>query len=73
MMSIYITNTKEYWDGLLADAGAAAAQITAKLDLVRSYMKGTFDIDIDQLRATILRRQEEVTGGKVDLTSLAIN
>ena len=74
MMSIYVTNPQEYWDGLLADAGTAGATlIKAKLDLVRSYMKGTFDIDFDQLRATILRRQDEVTGGQVDLTSLAIN
>jgi substrate import-associated zinc metallohydrolase lipoprotein len=74
MMSIYVTNPQEYWDGLLVEAGAAGATlIKAKLDLVKSYMKVTFDIDLDQLRATILRRQEDVKAGQVDLTSLAIN
>ena len=73
MMSIYVTNTQEQWDSWMADAGDAASLITAKLDLVRSYMLGTYDINIDQLRATILRRQDEVSVGQVDLTSLTIN
>ena len=47
--------------------------IKAKVDIVRSYMKNNFDIDIDQLRATILRRQREVMAGEVDLNSLEIN
>ncbi|MBQ5486728.1 MAG: putative zinc-binding metallopeptidase [Bacteroidales bacterium] len=73
MLSIYVTNTQEQWDSWMADAGDAASLITAKLDLVKSYMLGTYDINIDQLRATILRRQDEVTAGQVDLTSLTIN
>ncbi len=73
MMSIYVTNTQEQWDSWMADAGDAAYLITAKLDLVKSYMLGTYDINIDQLRATILRRQDEVAAGQVDLTSLTIN
>ena len=47
--------------------------IMAKMELVRKYMKETFDIDIDQLRAAVLRRQADVIAGKVDLTSLEIN
>ena len=50
-----------------------AELIKAKVDIVRSYMKNNFDIDIDQLRATILRRQKEVMAGEVDLNSLEIN
>lgn len=73
MLSIYVTNTQEQWDSWMTDAGDAASLITAKLDLVKSYMLGTFDINIDQLRATILRRQDEVAAGQVDLTSLTIN
>ena len=46
--------------------------IMAKVDLVRTYMSNNFDIDIDQLRATILRRQKEVMAGDVDLMSLEI-
>ena len=73
MLSIYVTNTQEQWDSWMSDAGAAASLITAKLDLVKSYMLSTYDINIDQLRATILRRQDEVAAGQVDLTSLTIN
>ena len=46
--------------------------IKAKVDIVRNYMKNNFDIDIDQLRATVLRRQAEVIAGEVDLESLEI-
>ena len=47
--------------------------ILAKIDLVRKYFMDNFDIDIDDLRAAVLRRQADVIEGKVDLTSLEIN
>ena len=49
-----------------------ASYIQAKADLVKKYMLETFGIDLDTLRAAVLRRQGEVVAGKVDLTSLAI-
>ena len=73
MMSEYITNSAETWDGWITAAGDGAGKILAKLDIVRSYMKQGFDIDIDELRATILRRQDEVMAGRVDLTSVEVN
>jgi substrate import-associated zinc metallohydrolase lipoprotein len=47
--------------------------ILAKLAQVRKYMADTFNIDIDQLRAAVLRRQADVVAGDVDLTSLDVN
>jgi substrate import-associated zinc metallohydrolase lipoprotein len=47
--------------------------IIAKINIVKTYMKNTFNIDLDALRAAVLRRQEEVVAGTVDLTSLEIN
>jgi len=47
--------------------------ILSKIALVRKYMADTFNIDIDQLRAAVLRRQGEVVAGHVDLTSLEID
>jgi substrate import-associated zinc metallohydrolase lipoprotein len=47
--------------------------ILAKIDLVRKYFMDNFDIDIDELRDAVLRRQKDVIEGKVDLTSLEIN
>lgn len=74
MLSIYVTNTQEYWDAQLKAAGSAGAKsINAKLDIVRLYMKSSWNIDIDQLRSTILRRQADVVAGKVDLTDITIN
>ena len=46
--------------------------IEAKIAQVRKYMADTFNIDIDQLRAAVLRRQGEVMAGEVDLTSLEV-
>ena len=48
-------------------------RILAKIAQVRKYMADTFNIDIDALRAAVLRRQEDVISGKVDLTSLEVN
>ena len=72
MLSTYITNSKEQWDDWMTQAGRGAEKIQAKLDIVRSYMMDSFNIDIDVLRNTILRRQDEVMAGRVDLTSVAV-
>ena len=35
-------------------------------------MKDSFNIDLDQLRATVLRRQKDVFDGQVDLHSVKL-
>ena len=72
MLSTYITNPASQWDAWMAQAGSGAEKIESKLDIVRSYMMNSFNIDIDVLRSTILRRQDEVVAGRVDLTSVAV-
>lgn len=73
MMSIYITNDEATWDGLMAEAGEeSAALIQQKLDIVKNYMSTSFNIDLDELRSVVLRRQEEVFSGKVDLEDLTV-
>ena len=72
MMSEYITHDQAWWEGQIAKAGAKGSLIEAKLDYVRNYMKDSFNIDLDQLRATVLRRQEDVFNGQVDLHSIEI-
>ena len=47
--------------------------ILAKIDLVRKYFMDNFNVDIDELRDAVLRRQGDIIDGKVDLTSLEIN
>ncbi len=47
--------------------------IEAKLEIVRNYMSDTWNIDIDILRESILRREQDIVAGKIDLTDLTIN
>ena len=72
MLSEYITHSQQWWDTQIDKAGDKGHLINAKLDIVRSYMQDSFNIDIDVLRATVLRRQQDVFDGQVDLHSLEI-
>ena len=72
MLSEYITHDQAWWDGQIEKAGEKGSLINAKLDIVRTYMQDCFNIDIDVLRATVLRRQEDVFNGYVDLHSITI-
>lgn len=73
MMSIYITHDQAFWDNALKQAGESAEFITAKLDIVKGYMLDSWNIDLDELRACVLRRMADVNAGKVDLTSIELN
>lgn len=46
--------------------------IESKLLVVRDYMKEKWNIDINELRDCILRREAEMAAGKVDLKDLSI-
>lgn len=71
MLSTYICFPEETWNGWLAEAGTDGARsITAKLDIVKSYMLTAFNIDLDRLRSSIQRRQKQVMAGFIDLTDL---
>ena len=72
MLSEYVTHDQAWWDEQILKAGEKGNLIDAKLDIVRNYMQDSFNIDIDVLRATVLRRQEDVFAGRVDLHSIEI-
>lgn len=78
MMALYVTNSAEWWEGQMKEAETEGVEddgrsrIETKLQYVRSYMDEAFGIDIDRLRSVILRRQQEVMAGQVDLTNLDI-
>ena len=73
MVSMYVTHDADWWADQIKAAGKDGADaLSSKLDIVTLYMKESWGIDINQLRATILRRQAEVAAGKVDLTDLSI-
>lgn len=84
MVSMYVTNSAEWWEEQLQEADGiwegdinqtqtGRVLIEQKLDIVRAYMHDVWNIDIDELRDCILRRQTNVTSGKIDLTDLTLN
>ena len=72
MLSMYITNSPEQWEAWMTEAGASASLIEAKLGIVRSYMQSGFGINIDDLRSALMRRQNEIFTGKVDLEDISL-
>jgi substrate import-associated zinc metallohydrolase lipoprotein len=69
MLSGYVTKSQSEWNAILTDAGTTgAASISAKLDIVRNYMQESWNVDIDQLRAAVLRRASTLSA--VDLEHL---
>lgn len=71
-LSIYLTNTPEYWESMLQVAGPdGSAIILEKFEFVRSYLSESWGIDIDELRDIILRRSTEIDF--LDYTDLKIN
>ncbi len=65
-IALYVTNSEEYWDDLLEDAGEeGAAIIKQKFEIVRDYLQDSWNIDIDELRDVVQRRC-----GNLDLLDL---
>lgn len=73
MVSIYVTNTADQWNTWMEEAGTdGAGLLDAKLQIVKDYYQNSWNIDLDQLRNTVMRRQADVAAGKVDLTDLSV-
>lgn len=61
MLSVYVTTPPSGWQKIMTTAGKKGAPlIQAKLDIVRNYMKGSWNLDIDQLRDIVIRRASEL-------------
>ena len=84
MVSVYVTHTAEWWENQMKQAETmyeddlnqtqtGRVLIEQKLDIARAYMNDTWGIDIDKLRDCILRRQDNVTRGFVNLTDLTVD
>lgn len=73
MLSLYITNDAATWNSWMSQAGTNGSSALAnKLDIVREYMFTNFNIDIDELRDIVQRRQADVALHKVDLYDLTV-
>jgi substrate import-associated zinc metallohydrolase lipoprotein len=72
IMSTYITYTEDDWNALLRFAGSAAAEvITRKLGMVRSYMQGSWGIDLEELRRVVQRRTNEIPELDLSIENIA--
>ena len=73
MLSTYIITTPEQWSEWMTTAGTAgASKISRKLEFVRNYMLTAWNVDLDKLRDTVLRRMDDVLNERVDLEDLTI-
>ena len=83
MVAEYVTHSEEWWQQQLTKADAvydAKTQGTltgkqlllTKLDIVKAYFDNSWNIDLDQLRTVVNRRQADVIAGKVDLNDLTV-
>ena len=68
-IAVYVTNTEDYWNNMLQNAGKSGrALIKQKFEIVYSYMEQTWGINLDELREIVLRRQDDIANGYVDLS-----
>lgn len=56
----FVTHDAAWWDAQLKIAGDGATFIEQKLEIARTYMAETWNIDLDKLRDIVQRRSAEV-------------
>ena len=67
--SQYITNSDELWNSKLAIAGpTGSAIILRKLEMIRTYMRESWGLDIDELHKAVQHRALEMN--TIDLETL---
>ncbi len=72
LIALYINRTAEEWEDMLTTAGDTGRSIIEeKFEIVKDYMKGSWDIDLDDLREIVLRRADEAP--YLDFDDLTIN
>ncbi len=72
-LAMYVTNTAEEWANMLNGAGSSGdgrLNIERKLTIVRTYMEENFDVDIDELRASVIARLDDIHQGIYDVEGL---
>lgn len=74
MASEYMVEPDSTWNAWMKQAGEdGAALINQKLEIVKDYYLNTWNIDLDKMRKSIWRRQDDVMKGRVSLTDLTVN
>lgn len=69
LISNYVTHKKGYWEGIIENAGEEGSdKLSRKFDIVRTYLRDSWGIDIDRLRDIVQRRSDSIS--ELDLTTL---
>lgn len=67
LISIYTTTTATNWEAKLVKAGESGRKIVeSKFEIVYNYMLDSWNIDLDILRESVLRRQSEIGDLELD-------
>lgn len=78
ILAHYVCRTEEEWESLLSPLSVPAndpnftayaesrRQIDEKLQVVSSYMRDSYGVDVDELRDAILKNIDEVVNGNLD-------
>jgi len=67
LISHYILSTEADWNTTLTNAGTkGAGLINSKMAIIKSYLKNSWEIDIDQLRAEIQTRYDNLSSQDLD-------
>lgn len=66
MISNYVVNSAETWNKMIDGAELGKETLNKKLQIVKSYLQENWDINIDDLRAIVLRRSQEALNLDVD-------
>lgn len=67
-ISVYVTHSKEYWDQQIIIAGDGAEFIIKKLEILKDYLRDSWNLNLEQLRDIVQRRTGELS--TLDLDNL---
>lgn len=72
LISHYVTYTEDQWNAKMVQAGdVGSARLNQKMDIIRTYLQESWDIDIDALRTAIMERAAKLD--EYDLDNIKID
>ncbi len=66
LIAVYVTNSPESWQEKMTTAGAGASIIKAKFEIVYNYMLNSWNIDLNELRDIIVKREKNIPSLDLD-------
>ena len=71
MLAVYLTDSPVAWNEVLVSANATGrAILLKKFDILKNYMRDSWNVNIEELRKVSLRRTKDVENNMLDLKSL---